>query len=121
MDISCNWDIFLEMEAFSAYQSVADDIYNKYEAAYGSDLQGCCPLIADEISRAIDGDVVAGELTWYGGSCRRTHWWVEKDGVVFDQMGDDFLSGETATARVETHRDRQILEAILPQYEQWRV
>jgi hypothetical protein len=56
------------------------DIHAKYTAAYGSNLQGCCPLIADEIQRAVGGDVVAGELTWYGGSCRRTHWWVEKDG-----------------------------------------
>ena len=97
------------------------DIHAKYAAAYGSNLQGCCPLIADEIHRAIGGEVVAGELTWYGGSCRRTHWWVEKDGQVVDPMGDDFLLGEVATGRSEAHRDRATLDAILPQYERWRI
>jgi len=42
--------------------------------------------------------VVAGELTWYGGTCRRTHWWVEKDGQVVDPMGDDFLRSELQPA-----------------------
>ena len=97
------------------------DIFARYEAAYGSNLQGCCPLIADEIQRAVGGDVVAGELTWYGGSCRRTHWWVEKDGQVLDPMGDDFLRTEDATGRCEAHRDRAIFDRILPQYERWRV
>lgn len=96
------------------------DIYAKYVATYGSKLQGCCPLIADEIQRAIGGDVVAGELTWYGGSCRRTHWWVEKDGKVIDPMGEDFLRDEVATGRSEAHRDRATLDAILPQCERWR-
>lgn len=102
-------------------KTAVQDIYAKYSAAYGSHLQGCCPLIADEIHRAIGGDVVAGELTWYGGSCRRTHWWVEKDGEVVDPMGDDFLRSEVATGRSEAHRDRATLDAILPQYERWRV
>lgn len=97
------------------------DIHAKYVAAYGSNLQGCCPLIADEIQRSIGGDVVAGELTWYGGSCRRTHWWVEKGGRVVDPMGDDFLRSEVATGRREAHRDRATLDAILPQYERWRI
>ena len=97
------------------------DIHAKYTAAYGSNLQGCCPLIADEIQRSIGGDVVAGELTWYGGTCRRTHWWVEKDGQVVDPMGDDFLRSEVATCRIEAHRDRATLDAILPQYERWRI
>ncbi len=97
------------------------DIHTKYITAYGSNPQGCCPLIADEIQCAIGGDVVAGELTWYGGSCRRTHWWVEKDGQVIDPMGDDFLRHEVATGRREVHRDRATLDAILPQYERWRI
>ena len=100
---------------------IVQDIHAKYAAAYGSNLQGCCPLIADEIQRAIGGQVVAGELIWYGGSCRRTHWWVEKDGQVVDPMGDDFLRSEVATGRSEAHRDRDVFEMILPQYERWRI
>lgn len=96
-------------------------IYQKYVQAYNSEIQGCCLLIADEIQKQIGGDVVAGELTWYGGSCRRTHWWVEKDGRIIDPMGDEFLRHEEYTGRLEHHRDRTIFENLLPQYEQWRI
>jgi hypothetical protein len=99
----------------------AQDIHAKYAAAYGSNLQGCCLLIAYEIQKAIGGDVVAGELTWYGGSCRRTHWWVEKDGQVIDPMGDELLRTEEATGRSEAHRDYEVFEMLLPQYARWRI
>lgn len=99
----------------------AEMIHEKYKAAYGANLQGCCLLIADEISDTVGGEVVAGELTWYGGSCRRTHWWVEKDGKTIDPMGDEFLSGEEYTGRIEAHRDRTIFDSVLPQYERWRI
>lgn len=101
--------------------TIADVIYARYTAVYGPRPQGCCPLIADEIAAATGGEVVAGELTWFGGSCRRTHWWVELDGEVIDPMGDDFLDGEEATGRHEIHRDRREFDAILPIYEKWRV
>jgi hypothetical protein len=83
----------------------AEMIHEKYKAAYGTNLQGCCLLIADEIADTVGGEVVAGELTWYGGSCRRTHWWVEKE----------------YTGRLEAHRDRGIFDSVLPQYERWRI
>jgi len=95
-------------------------IYRKYDEAYAGETQGCCPLIADEIQKSIGGEVVAGYLTWYGGSCRRSHWWVEKDGEIIDPMGDYLLSFEEYPGREEEHRDRAIFERILPQYEQWR-
>lgn len=96
-------------------------IIEKYHGVWGKNLQGCCLLIADEIASAVDGEIVAGELTWFGGSCRRTHWWVEKDGVVIDPMGDEFLQGEENTGRKEAHRDREIFDNLLPQYEKYRV
>ena len=99
----------------------AEMIHEKYKAAYGANLQGCCLLIADEIADTVGGEVVAGELTWYGGSCRRTHWWVEKDGQTIDPMGDEFLSTEEYTGRYEAHRDRAIFDGLLPQYERWRI
>ena len=101
--------------------SIAIDIWNAYFAAYGCETQGCCLLIADEIQKVTGGEVVAGWLTWYGGSCRRSHWWVEKDGVTLDPMGDYVLSFEVATGRNEEHRDRAIFESLLPRYEQWRI
>ena len=99
----------------------ANSIYGKYSRAYGKNPQGCCILIADEIQRQIGGEVVAGELWWYGGSCRRSHWWVEKNGAVVDPMGDYVLSGESGTDRHEIHRDAAEFAAIIPEYEKWRV
>jgi len=98
-----------------------EQIYHKYYHAYDGDIQGCCLLIADEIHTAIGGAVVAGQLTWYDGSCRRDHWWVEKDGVVIDPMGEALLTHEEAPGREEVHRDYGIFAAVLPAYEQWRV
>jgi hypothetical protein len=99
----------------------AEAIFRRYLKHYDGEVQGCCPVIADEIQRAIGGEVVAGELTWFGGSCRRTHWWVEKDGQVIDPMGDWFLEREIAPGRDEHHRNRATFEAILPDFERWRV
>lgn len=101
---------------------VVDSIYQRYCARYGAnELQGCCLLIADEIQGAIGGECVAGYLKWYGGSCSRSHWWVEKDGVVFDPMGDELLKWEVGTSREEEHRDRCIFENLLLSYEIYRV
>jgi len=102
-------------------KQMADAIHQRYVARYDGEIRGCCPLIADEIYRAVGGEVVAGEITFYGGTVRRTHWWVEKDGVTFDPMGDALMScPEDWPERVEVHRDRSIFYAILPRYERWR-
>jgi hypothetical protein len=95
-------------------------ILDRYRSFYNNEIQGCCPLIADEIQRAIGGEVVAGELVFLGGN-RRTHWWVEKDGVTFDPMGDWMFAPDDYMHREEAHRDRGIFERILPGYERWRV
>lgn len=100
---------------------VAKDVWDAYTAAYGRETQGCCLLIADEIQKRVGGEVVAGFVTWYGGSCRRSHWWVEKDGETLDPMGDYVLSFEVATGRVEAHRDRERFDSLLPQYEGFRI
>lgn len=102
-------------------REIASRIFEKYRRAYYGEVQGCCPLIADEIQRAIGGEIVAGHLTAYGGSVRRSHWWVEKDGAVIDPMGDWAFSPKDYPGREEAHRDRAIFQRILPQYERWRV
>lgn len=66
---------------------IAHEIFERYRTHYGGEAQGCCLLIADEVQRAVGGELVAGELV-YPGSNRRTHWWVEKNGVTLDPMGD---------------------------------
>jgi hypothetical protein len=102
-------------------RNVAMAIYLKYHAHYDGEIQGCCPLIADEICRAVGAVPVAGEITFYGGSHRRTHWWAEKDGVTLDPMGDALMDPRDYPERVEVHRDAAIFQAILPDYERWRV
>ncbi len=97
------------------------DVFDKYTAIYGNNLHGCCLLIADEINKAIGGEVVAGKLTWYGGTCSRTHWWVEKDGRTIDPMGDEILGYEEYTGRVVVHRNSAIFDSLLPNYEKWRI
>lgn len=96
------------------------EIYEKYKKAYDGEVQGCCLLIADEILKNIGGEIVAGYLTWYGGSCRRSHWWVEKDNQIIDPMGDEFLKYEDYPGRKEVHRNLDIFRKNLLNYEQWR-
>lgn len=103
-----------------ALEIVALTIFDKYRRAYDGEVQGCCPLVADEIQRALGGEVVAGEIV-YLGSMRRTHWWVEVEGHTIDPMGDAMFAPEDFAKHVEVHRDRATFEAILPDYEQWRV
>lgn len=103
-------------------QQQAAAIHAKYVRAYDGEIQGCCPVIADDIQRAVGGEVVAGYLTFFGGSQRRSHWWVQKNGVTLDPMGDALIAHpDDYGGREEEHRDRGIFERILPQYEQWRV
>lgn len=104
----------------SPHKFIGRRIFEKYQKVYGANLQGCCPVIADEIADVVGGEVVAGYLTWYGGSCRRSHWWVEAEGETIDPMGDDFLKGEDGPGRTEIHRDRSIFDKVLPLYEKWR-
>lgn len=102
-------------------EAIAKAIYQKYHAHYDGEIQGCCPLIADEICAATGAAPVAGEITFYGGSVRRSHWWAEKDGITLDPMGDAMMDPRDFPERVEMHRDRTIFEVILPRYEQWRI
>lgn len=100
--------------------SVARAIFDRYRKHYDGEVQGCCLVIADDIQRAVGGNVVAGELVWLGGQ-RRTHWWVDKDGITIDPMGDWMFMPEDFMHREEAHRDRSQFEALLPQYERWRL
>ncbi len=101
-------------------KKIADEIFERYRAAYDGEVQGCCLLIADEIQRAIGGEVVAGELT-YGAGNIRTHWWVEKDGFTFDPMAEFLFLPEDGMRRELVHKDRSMFERLLPNYERWRL
>lgn len=100
---------------------IANMIFEKYRDRYDGETQGLCLLIADEIAKLVGGTLVAGYLTWYNGSCRREHWWVEKDGITIDPMGDDLLKHERATGREVIHKDQVMFKNTLPLYEQWRI
>ena len=101
--------------------SIAGQIYSKYHTAYSGETQGCCLLIADEIQSAVGGICVAGYLTWNGGACKRSHWWVDSDGQLLDPMGDNLLSFEEFPGRTEEHRDQNAFAALLSDTEQWRI
>ena len=99
---------------------IAKVIFDKYCIHYDGEVQGCCALIADEIQRAMGGDVVGGYIVFLGSN-RRSHWWVEKDGQVIDPMSEHQFAPEDYAEHEEAHRDRNIFERILPLYEQWRL
>jgi hypothetical protein len=103
----------------SSDQNVAQAILKRYAKHWDGEIQGCCILIADEIHRAIGGEIVAGWLVWAGGN-RRSHWWVEKDGVTFDPMGDWMFAPEDYMHHEEEHRDVSVFHRIIGDYEQWR-
>lgn len=96
-------------------------IYAKCDRHYDGEVQGCCLLIADETQRAIGGEVVVGYIAIYGGTSRRSHWWVEKDGQRFDPMGEAKFCAEDFPEWEEVHRDQMLFYSVLPEYEQWRV
>jgi len=99
--------------------TVCKEVIDRYNTRYDREIQGCCPVIADEIAERTGGEVTAGYLCWT--TVRRPHWWVvTPDGTVHDPMGEE-LAGEPGFHRDEAHRNRAEFEAILPRYEQWRV
>jgi len=102
-------------------RAIADAIYQRYKTHYDGDVQGCCILIADEICKATGADPIAGEITLYGGSVRRTHWWAQHGDTVLDPMGDDWMDPRDFPERVELHRERSIFHAVMPDYERWRI
>lgn len=99
--------------------TVATEIYQRYKRHYDGETQGCCLVIVSDILNKIGGEPVAGHLVF--GDTRRSHWWVEFEGITLDPMGDDLMSHESWFDRDEEHRDRNLFERILPDYERWRV
>ena len=101
--------------------TAAMEVFQKYHRHYDGEIQGCCLLIADEIQRSVGGEVVAGYIETYGGSQRRTHWWVDVRGNRIDPMGVSAFDKGDYPEWVEVHRDRVIFDMVLPDYERWRL
>ncbi len=97
---------------------IAQEIYDNYHKAFDGDVQGACIIITDEIRHAINGTPVAGFLCMYG--IERPHWWIEKNGVTIDPMGDRYKD-EINFHRKEAHRSLTEFNAILPRYEKYRL
>lgn len=96
-------------------------IFERYRDHHSGDLRGAFIVIADEIQQAIGGVCVAGQLFWKPG-VRVTHWWVEKNGVVYDPMGGHVLSDKTEPkGRHEVHRDRAVFDIVIQKFEPWRI
>lgn len=80
-------------------------IFNWWNHRLGGELQGACAIVAAEIYFELackDEDVVGGYLTSATG-WRRPHWWIEKDGKVYDPMGDEYRN-EPGFKREVAHR-----------------
>lgn len=99
-------------------EKIVSDIYTKYHNFYDGDVQGTCSVIADDIVNAIGGVAIAGFIDYR--TSERSHWWVEKDGKIFDPMTDDKFYPNKYT-RKEVHRDQAILKRVLKHYEHYRV
>jgi len=122
-----HWDTeFYESEAKeeeqmckeAKYEKIAQEIYNRYHSAFDGDTQGACIIIADEIRQAINGTPIAGFLCMCG--IERPHWWIEKDGITIDPMGDRYKD-EINFHRREAHRSLEEFNTILPRYEKYRL
>ncbi len=106
------------MQTNPIYRPSAHEIFERYKKAYNNEMQGLCLIIADETQKAIGGNIVAGYLCMCG--IQRPHWWVEKDDIIYDLMGDAYKK-EINFHRKEEHRNREIFESLLPRHEHYRL
>jgi hypothetical protein len=73
----------------------ANRVFQIFSEKLCGEVQGACAIIAMHIWGelvATDGPEpipVGGYLTSMTG-WRRAHWWIEKDGLVYDPMGDEY-------------------------------
>lgn len=96
----------------------AKEIFDRYKQSYDGEMQGLCLIISDETQKSIGGEVVAGFLCMCG--IQRPHWWVEKEGNVYDFMGEEYKN-EINFHRQEEHRNKEIFESLLPRYDRYRL
>jgi hypothetical protein len=86
----------------------ADRIFQIFNKKLDGDVQGACAVIAmniwSELVASGDPDPVAvgGYLTSATG-WRRSHWWIEKDGITYDPMGEVYRN-EPGFKREIAHR-----------------
>jgi len=75
----------------------------------GGEVQGACAVVAmhiwGELVASGDPDpvVVGGYLTSATG-WRRSHWWIEKAGITYDPMGDEYRNEPGFKCEIE-HKD----------------
>ncbi|MNY85801.1 hypothetical protein D3C78_20010 [compost metagenome] len=99
-------------------KQIAQAIYDKYHEFYDGETQGCCAVIAMEITKTIDGVAVAGYIDYYRGE--RSHWWVEKDGQIYDPMTEYYFSKDPHR-HVEVHRDQAEFLKVYNNYKQYEI
>ena len=88
---------------------IAANIFGIYKEKFDGEVQGACAIIAmhiwSELTSHGDPDpiCVGGYLTSCTG-WRRAHWWIEKDGITYDPMGDEYRN-EPGFTREIAHKD----------------
>jgi len=84
---------------------VVDAIFRNWHDRLGGEMQGACAVVAMEVYFCLDCEdkcVVGGYLTSATG-WRRAHWWIEKNGIVYDPMGEEYKN-EPGFKREVAHR-----------------
>lgn len=87
---------------------LASAAFRKISDRFGGEVQGACAIIAMHIWSELvaygepEPVVIAGYLTSATG-WRRSHWWIEKDGITYDPMGDEYRN-EPGFKREIAHR-----------------
>ncbi len=75
----------------------ANNIFHIFSEKLNGEVQGACAVIAmniwAELVKAGDPDpiVIGGYLTSATG-WRRSHWWIEKNGITYDPMGKEYIN-----------------------------
>lgn len=87
----------------------AINVFRIFKEKFNGDVQGACAIIAMHIwgeltaSDGPDPICIGGYLTSATG-WKRPHWWIEKGGVTFDPMGDEYQN-EPGFKREIAHKD----------------
>lgn len=88
---------------------LANRVFQIFSEKLHGEVQGACAVIAMNIWSELvahedssDPIVIGGYLTSATG-WRRAHWWIEKNGITYDPMGDEYR-GEPGFAREVAHR-----------------
>ena len=85
----------------------AERVFAIFKERLDGEVQGACAVIAmniwGELTTDSNDPVVVGGYLASATGWKRAHWWIEKSGVIFDPMGDEYRN-EPGFHRITAHR-----------------